>query len=361
MRPELTIFITENYSLEKQGLFNRAFSVFEDYSLDDYDVPFIELITQFDSRDYLETIDSFESLIKNTLLSVISEQGVELNEDVTLEIIVEVAAGLFDIQYYEDKESIIRTIEVDFDSEEKLANLLVLVTNINLQQLIGSFESVNENIFNLILTTCDSSDSQEADPVENTKSDQEVVSKLRMFREYTKLNDLIAFRILEKGFRIKLSYDFYNRYLKSMITDFKDLDRVAKEYLAVLFMAKESYLNPINHFRKISSSISDDITLITKLDVQITKVFNDFDKYKINYLNIQSNIGIENSGPIFTLKDSIDDIPVGVYSGLATGYEAEFKYNNKKYTVINTKIGVKGRDIPCLVTKVKDGYFTVGM
>lgn len=282
MRQELSIFINENYSLEKQGLFNKAFSVFEDYSIEDHDVSFLELISEFDSRDYLDIIDNFESLIRNLLIDTCKQQGVILVEDCSLEILLEITAGLFDIQYYENKEDIIKCIEVDSESEEKLSNILNMVTLLSVDNLLLNIESVDSNIFNLILETCSYSDSNETESEELTKSDKDIVFKLKEFREFCKDPELIAFKIIRKGFRVKLSFDFYNRYLKNMVTDFSNLEQVAKEYFAVLIMAKESYLNPINHFRKISSTINEDITLITKLDIQISKIYNDFDKFCIS-------------------------------------------------------------------------------
>lgn len=282
MRPDLAIFVNENYSLEKQGLFNKAFSVFEDYSIEDFDTPFIDLISEFDSRDYLDIIDNFESLIRNLLINTIKEQGVTVVEECSLETLTEIAGGLFDIQYYDNKEDILRCIEVESDSEEKLANILTMVTLISVDSLLMNLESVDDNIFNLIVQTCSYSDSDENQAEELTKSDKDIVLKLKQYQAFTNDPDLIAFKIIRKGFRVKLGYDFYNRYLKSMVTDFSDLEKVAKEYFGVLLMAKESYLNPINHFRKISQSINDDITMITKLDIQISKVFNDFDKFCIS-------------------------------------------------------------------------------
>lgn len=279
MRAELEIFILDNYSIEKQALIRNSFEIFDNYEIDDYDTPFMELISIFDDQDRQKTIDEFEELVKISLLSIIKEQGVELVEEAELEVIVEIASGLFDIQYYEDKESIIRTIEVDEETNVKLANLLVFVSILSFDRIFMALQEVNENIFNLLLQTCTYSDSEESIPQEISQSTKEVINRLKSYKEFTKLNDLTIFKIISKGFSVKLSFDFYYRYLRNVDFTNKDVRTIALEYFGAILASSEGYNNPLNHFRKISNKLFDDINLITKLDIEFVKIVQEFDKH----------------------------------------------------------------------------------
>lgn len=356
MRDELQLFVNENFSLEKQFLIKKAFSIFEDYELGDYDTPFMELLSEFDSKDYFETLLEFENLIRNTLLTVLKEHAIILNEECDLETIIEISSGIHEIQYYEDKETILRIIETDYSDEEKLATLLNLVTLLSVDKILINIEQLDNNIFNLIVETCAYSDSVVVDPVEISKAEKAIIKNIKMFRDFTSKSELIGFKIIEKGFTVNLSFDFYYRYLKHMLKDVVDSKAIALEYFLILMMSKESHLNPINYFRKISTNITEDIGLITKIDIELNKLYNDFDKYKLKFIFIDKNIiAIDSEYEIVNVPS---DLPIGEYKGKISGYNITFNFNNVEYSLRNRIVDTKD-PIDCTVIKHSNGLLTV--
>jgi hypothetical protein len=280
MREELAIFVRENYSPEKQELLKEGFSVFEDLQLQEYDTPFMELITEFNSRDYLDIVADFELLVQNSLVSLIKEHGIELSTEADLTSIVKIIKSIIDIQFYDDKETILRFLETDYDSVEKLSNILSLTNDYTVENYCLAIEEVNDNIFNLLQQLCITGDSDISEPIVADERSKAVIKTLKKLRDFYDSNDFIAFKIIEKGFGVLLSFDIYKNYLKRALLENTNELLIAKEIYAVLVISEESHISPLNYFRKISYELLDDVTLVTKVDTQITKLINDFEIYK---------------------------------------------------------------------------------
>lgn len=354
MRDELQLFVNEQYSPEKTALLKNIFSIFDDFQLSDYDEPFMDLISQFDSSDTTTIVLDFELLARNSLVVILREHGIVVNVDILTETLIEICTGIHEIQYYEDKDSIIRILETEYSDEERIGELLKLVTTLSVDQVLNNIESLDNNIFRLIEQTCANIGSSETDTVEQTKTDKDIVANVKLFKSFVGDKDLIGFKIISKGFRVNMSFDFYFRYLKYMIATINDSESIAMEYLIVLLMAKESHSNPINYFRKISDRMSDDLTFVTKVDISLNKLLSDFEKYKLK-VNFQPELGKEDK---FISIDVPSDLPTGNYKGIFSGYVAKFNFKDKEYSVKSIKDGIKGT-VACVVTKNSNGTFEV--
>ena len=354
MREELSMFVNDNYPYGKQDLFHQAFELFDDYEIEDYDTPFMEMMDVFDNSDYATFITNFESAIKNSILSIITDHGITLTEQATLSEILIIAQGILDIQSYEDKESIVRILETDFDDEEKFSELMNLVVTLPVETIAIVIESIDQGIFTKLKDYVNGEDIDVAESIEESESSKIIIKNLKDFRTFSDFKDAIGFKIINMGFKVGSSFEIYGRYLKKFIEDFKDIDKVAKEFYVVLLMSKESYILPLSHYRKISYNYIDDLDIVTKVDIALSKLQNDFDKFKSDMVQEQNN-----KKEIYYFGLASSSVPSGTYSGLATGYDVVFNYQNKEFEITNKERGVKGKNIPVTITKYPAGYYTV--
>lgn len=351
MREELSIFVNENYPPAKQELFYKAFEVFDDYDLDQYDLGFIDIISVYDNSDPIEIQLKLESHLMELLKSILIEQSIILNEDVDLNQIIEITAALKLIEDYEDKDSIIRYLESDYTDEEKLCNILSLVSNLTLDDYLLMIDSFDTNILNLIELTAIGYDSSSTEPQEQTDESNLILNNVKLFKNFTNDNELIGFKILRKGFKVGIEFQWYGRYLKKYLLDYTNIEKAALEFFLLLLMGKESYNNPINYFRKISLDYIDSLNEITKLDLALTNVFNNFEKYKSKTITDNKR---------YYSSINSHEIPVGKYKGIVSGYSGIFEYNNKKYEVTNRDMGIRGT-VPAIIEKLSNGLFLVEM
>lgn len=351
MRSEIELFINQAYNQEKVELFNKCFSVFDEFHLEDYDLSMIELISVYDSMDSEQAFLEFEIIVKNTLISLIQEHGLVLDEEATLDIICEIARCLNAIQSYEDKESIIRTLESEYDAEEKLCQLFRFVSQETPDNFMMAINEVDQNIFTKIYELYHTMEIEELS-AEELNTAATIIKQLKELRSFIKYDEAIGFKLITKGFSV--NGDF-NQYIKYCVQKFDSMDLavIAKELLVILFMAKQSYASPIMFFRSISSSLFDDIDKITKIDVHLNTLINDFNRDKAQ--QVKNTILATET---ITESNTDDGVPPGEYLGFVTGYVAEFIYNDVEHKV-KMDWGVRGQNLPCKVIKSEDGKYKV--
>jgi hypothetical protein len=356
MREELAMFVNDNYPPVKVIEFNRAFEIFDDYGIEDYDTPFMDMLGVFDNSDYSSFISEFESKISNTLLSIIKDHGITLVEDIRIDQINNIAQALLDIQYYEDKDSIARILETHYDDDhEKLAELLNLAVPGDIQSTAILIEEMNDNLFNKLELYISDATTDSSEAIESSDSDKLIIANLKNYRSFINRDEkLIVFKVIEMGFTVGLDFDVYGRYLKRYVQDFSDIRKAAEEYFATLLAAKQSHNSPLNYYRKISSEYIDDLEIISKMDVELSKIYNEFDKFKTKMIELSANVK-----EYYYYGPTATGVPAGQYEGKASGYDVVFRYNGQDYVISSNERGVKGKDIACTVKKHPSGYFTV--
>lgn len=282
MREELQFFVRDNYSTDKQELLESCFDTIDLYDLEEYDTPFINLLMEGDQHDRNELITQFETLVRNTLLYIVTIQHVTLNVDIDLNTLNEITNALFEVQSYEDKTTIVDLINGLYNNEEKLAELLALVSILTVDDLLSQIEYVDDELFNCLLDIYEENDLQT-----DTEENKELLDKLKSFKEFIKYDTAIGFRLIGQGSSYKLPFSFYIDKCKKQL-DTISVEEAAKELAVLLLITEETFKSPIVEYSVRSHDIFSDIDKITKINVQLVKIFSEYEKYMSN-LKLQEN------------------------------------------------------------------------
>ena len=282
MRDELQFFIRDNYSTDKQELLESCFDTIDLYDLEEHDTPFINLLMEGDQHDRNELITQFETLVRNTLLYLVTIQPVTLNADIDINTLNEITNALFEIQSYEDKTTILDLINGLYNNEEKLAELLALVSILTVDDILLQIEYVDDELFNCLLDIYEENDLQT-----DTEENKELLDKLKSFKEFIKYDTAIGFRLIGQGSSYKLPFSFYIDKCKKQL-DTIPVEEAAKELAVLLLITEETFKSPIVEYSVRSHDIFSDIDKITKINVQLVKIFSEYEKYMSN-LKLQEN------------------------------------------------------------------------
>lgn len=282
MQQEIEIYIRSTYSEEKIDLLIDCFQVLENYDLEDYSVGFIDILMETGSKDQYQTQIEFETLMKNNLLNILHVQGVQINDEADLPTIKEIASSLLLVQNYEDKQTALSLVESDFDSEERLCELLQLVSTYSVDRLMVAIESVDEGVFMKLREVY----TEEIDEVIEQEDKQDIISRLKLMKTYIQYDEAIAFKLITKSVNVGMQFDFYFSYLKNKIEDM-DVTVAAKELATMFTMSRDTYKSPIEEFSKKSGSIFTDIDKISRVNVCLVKIFSDFEMLYKTYLTEQ--------------------------------------------------------------------------
>lgn len=278
MREEIQLYINDTFTPELNELFNNCFEVFELFDLPEYDNQYIDFLMDVDNSDRGVKSSQFILLVKENLLSVIHEHAVQVNAEASLEAICEIAKCLSDIQNYEDIYGINRILETDLDYVEKLASLFNLVSSFSVDYFVTNIDYVDSAIFIKLSELYPEVEENNKNVTEEVYN--ELLTNIKQFITIFDCNNSILINKLKQGLSLGLPFTFYCDLIKSKIETI-DLNSAAIETAIALQLAVDTYKSPISSYAAHSGDLFDSIETVTKINVALVKIFNDYEKIKI--------------------------------------------------------------------------------
>ena len=206
----------------------------------------------------------------------------EINDEADLGTIAEIAKSILYIQHYEDKESILNTLDADFHGEERLCELFRFVSDFSVDRFIVAIDSVNEGIFIKLREIY-------TEEINDQAEDEEIGlirSKLKILKTYLNYDDAVGFKLIRKSASIGLSFNHYLFYIKKKIEEL-DIETAAKELMVLLVMSKDTHVSPLEQYSIRSADIFLDIDKISKVNIVLVKLFSEYQILVKNVLNTQ--------------------------------------------------------------------------
>lgn len=264
-------------------VFDDAVSLFETMGQDDYMGVFEATISSSPGLTDEELINELLGDLHVLINNIFSIQGVTLNEDVLLSEKVKLARGLLDIFDYSDRTALMRIVETDLNPEEKLAELLSLVTSFG-----------TEYAFEMI---------QEVNPAVPERIKEMIVEEV-MEQSYSEVMKAIVELYIKYKERLLDNQPFYldkhvsttdtigleyNTYLTDLlkhqefidllskldslgkISDDSIVDRVSKYLIGIACLAADGFTKPIETIRSHMDQVTNNIFALGKLESQIFK------------------------------------------------------------------------------------------
>lgn len=283
---ELKNLITLVRADDTVDVFDEAVKLFDSMGQDNYMDIFEATVSSSpnltDDQLVTELLNDLNLLLDN----IFSIQGVKLIDEVLISDKIKIARGLIAIFDYSDKASMARVIETDLNPEEKLAELLNMVTDIPTEECFSLLAEVNPavptRIGELILE--EATENMQAVYNDLMKS---IVESYIVFKE--RLLDKKPF-YTDKYFKdaqtIGLDYKYYLDELlqadefKGLLAKMDNLgkisddtvyDDVSKYLIAVYLLSIHEQTNPIQVIRDHMSLVTSNVDSLTKLESSVSK------------------------------------------------------------------------------------------
>lgn len=280
MRPELEFFVLEHYAPERVETMKRGFQCLESYSVEEYDNKYIEVMMTYENRERSDNAVVFSQHLIDDLLDILNQHDIQVDSEAKFEDIVEVIEALFNIQDYDDKDSIIRMLETDFNtSEEKLANLFTLVSLKSVDYFVQILESVSPDIFDKLMEIY--SNNYQPDDLscpEDTR--KKIAEELKLLKQYIQYDKAVGFKIIAGNGEVGLPFSYYIQYALKEI-EYLEFDDIAKELAVLLYMSEDTFQNPISSYSERSQLLFDDINKITRINHVLISLISGFEKWKL--------------------------------------------------------------------------------
>lgn len=282
MQEELKIYLLDNASHEVYDLMKKAFDIFDDiYPVDIHD-KYLELIMSQDN-DTESAINNGDvltvviDLTKFYLNRILEEHLIKVNEDISFSNLIIVVEALLDIQDYEDDETILNIINLDIDNEEKLAEILSLVSPLDQSEILLEIENVDTSLLERIKESVTEESIYIPDEVE--VNEDKYLKEIKVFEKFIKTDSLISLSLMKAN--VKPGY-LFSVYANMLGSDLEQLEanELARELVGISLISVDGISNPKATIAKHIENYVSDMRKITQIDIKVTELLNQFQNYK---------------------------------------------------------------------------------
>lgn len=274
----LEIYIKENYNNVKADLLFESFELFELSSIQGAANDFYAILMQEGNRDSIDTNHDFEQLAYNMLIGILKDHGIFLNEDTPLMVVNQFVDGIINIQYYLGITDVMRVLESDSDTEEKLVEIISFVTPMETQRALQYIESVDMSLIVKINDIFSAKENTEQQDLAQEATVAKCVNKFRNVTRFLKEADTVASRLVKANIFIGGEFEEYLPYIVHKFDDMK-VEQLGAELFSLLSITKDGVDNPQQCFSEHADSLFGDLTEISNITNQINKLVVQFESY----------------------------------------------------------------------------------
>lgn len=253
---------------------NICKDVYENYD----EVGFIELISNEQNMHTEDLLDSFVNLVNKKLDFIIHSHHFDLTDDTKLHDKNEFVSALVALQDCNDYSEILPTLESDMEDDEKIAEILSTFTHLSSEYLTSMIIAFDNNFINMVKVMVTDKTNDLSKPA---NIDKQFIKQFKLLKKYLNGKSCLAFKLIDAGFPPNLEFEQYHVFVKDNLelNNQTDLTQYSINLFSLIMLSKNGVVNPIQVFRDNSRSLTDDLSIITKLDSAILKFSSEFKTY----------------------------------------------------------------------------------
>lgn len=279
MDPIVDGFINTYLTQELGQTVRQALGICKDVYIEYDEIRFIELISNEANMHKEDLVDKFVYLVDEMISNIITAHHFTLKNDAALYEKVEFVSALTSMQDSNMLEEVERLVSSDLPHDEVIAEMLSLYSHLSAESFLSYITEYDKNFVDYVKVMVADKSAELSKPA---NIDKKLIDKFRMFKKF--INDsCLGFKLIESNFPPNLEFDQYFTFVKDNLT-IKDIDlnKYIIDLYSVIMLCKDGLDNPISVFRENSALLTDDINIISKLDVGIIKISTDFSTYCFN-------------------------------------------------------------------------------
>ena len=281
---ELRNLIALTRSDNTVDIFDEAISLFETMGQDNYMEIFEATVSSSpgltDEQVVLELLDDLHLIVNN----IFTVQGISLIDEIVLSDKIKIAKAILSIFDYSDRVAIARILETDLNPEEKIAELISLVSDIPTEEAFTFITDVNPGV---IARLSEVIKDNESETIEINDDFKKVIQTYILFKQKI-LNDshILTDKYLVEGGTIGLPYSVYledllkHKAFSDLLIEMDDItkandnsktDEIAKHLLGIAILSIDSNGNYAKVIKDNLSSITSNVAHTTKIESSISE------------------------------------------------------------------------------------------
>lgn len=273
--PELKNYLVSISSNETVDLFDNVIEVFDKYNVPDYMTMFELTLGENNDCDSNIILESLLTNVRTILTYLLTMQGIGVNDDTTVSQLLTVVDSLFELPYYEDKDTLNNIMDSDESVIEKVSELLSLVSNMTVEDYLPLICFVDENF----ISNFKGQLNEVEKGVGDLQSINVYVNSYIKFKEIL-LNNTPSYcdKYLMQLSSIGLPFETYlkeyeaerGNYLHDINGNYIDI--IAQDLVGLACISSDGFNNQLIIIRQYLSTLYPDIASTTKVDIAVSKL-----------------------------------------------------------------------------------------
>lgn len=273
---EFEDFIKTNYTEDTGICLFEIINTIKEFDLIENLHDLMNILMQDQLVNKQDLVDQFRTKLEDIAVAILKSHGITISDEATVFHLNELIKGLLELPFYIDKQVIVDIAQSSLDVKTKFTDLFTLVCNLSDTDIFTIVEEVDFGLIQKLFMLVNEQQSTEQVNELNTK----IIQKLQQLKLFLQDELPSAFVVIENGRLLGSNFESYFDLIEKdeTISPYK----IAKNVLVVLTMSKEGYDNPIVTYKNNSDHLFTSLDTITKVDVQIIRLLQEFEKFKIN-------------------------------------------------------------------------------
>lgn len=289
----IELFIKDSFIEDKADTLRESLEVFEKCNLEDYEIQFNSILMQESSVDTIELLNDFEQLVISNLKYILGTYAVKVIDDTPISMMNQICTGLADTEFYLDGVEILRVIEADLDTEEKLALILQSVTGIDDQLILAHLFSVSDSLISRIEEVFIKNSFEPQEEIEQRSKEHMVLKEVANVVRFLGADNLIGLNLIKAGVRVNAQFLQYLKYFEKHLDDMK-IPELAKELFVLLTMSSDGNKNVLITYSKHSNVLFHELDKVSKIYSELNNLIASFDRYMLQ----RSSLATDNNKDI---------------------------------------------------------------
>lgn len=236
-------FVKSNFTTETSEEIFNSFTIFDNYGIEEYDYPFLNLLPMQGTLDPGLIVSTFRQLLYSQLDYLLLVHGIELVPDVPIAYRNAICNGLYEfMNALPEVQQVVYNILVDdeIDNNEKLSHLVENFTTVKATTMMTVIKSVSDDLIERMIHLIDNVE-------EILVSDPKSIAIYKMFKHYVKETYpghtyTIADGIALSGYPLGLNLEDYLPFCNTAIASL-DEDLLSINLLSIYVISSDFFNN----------------------------------------------------------------------------------------------------------------------
>lgn len=290
----IELFVKESFIEDKADTFRESFEVFERSNvIAGYNDEFNAILMEEGDLDRPELLSSFEDLVISNLAYILLLHGIKVADETPISLMNHICKGLTDVEFYLDGVEILRIIESDLDTEEKVSQILQCVTGVDDQLILNHLFKVNPTLIDRIAEVFEKNVFETKEALEQRAKEHSVLNDITNITRFLTSDNLIGVNLIKAGVRVNAEFLQYIRYFEQHLDELKP-GEIARELFVLITMSCDGNKNVLMTYSKNSNILFHELDKVSKVYSELNSLISSFDRYMLQ----RSSLAVDNNKEI---------------------------------------------------------------